>query len=92
MRRQNIHKSRQRSIRSTDDSRLAVYQTTRTHCVGTREPSATVPFGMGKRGTDPLTMRTDVGRNLYLAVILSCLLSGVNRAIAKKQKNGAHYA
>ena len=41
-RRQNIHKSRQRSISPTDDSRLAVHQTTRARCVGVgvlRRPS-----------------------------------------------------
>ncbi len=56
----------------TDDSRLAVDQTTRTRPAGAAAPSAAHPFGMAKRGTGTLTMLTDVSRDLYLFDILSC--------------------
>jgi len=51
--RQNIHKSRQRSIRSSDDSWPAVCRTTRRASPNKAKPSAAFPFGVGDRAFGP---------------------------------------
>ena len=48
---------------------------------GGRGPSAALPLGMAVTGTGSLTVPTLASRDLYPAVILSCLPPGVKRMI-----------